>query len=143
MRNSECGLRNGWVSVEARCAPQRRPCHSMRNSECGLRNGWVSVEARCAPQRRPCHSAFRIQHSAFRSFRIPNSTFPWASTRARADFELRLQSAHRAPAHEYPELPGLHDELHVLVVEPQLLRGELEVHRARFTRLEGDPTEPG
>src|SRR6266550_8198912 len=91
----------------------------MRNAECGMRNWQTSL--------------------------IPHSAFPCASTHAasRSDLELRLQSAHRAPAHEDPELPRLHNELHVLVVEPQLLWRELEVYRARFTRLEGDPTESG
>src|SRR5439155_4708300 len=68
-----------------------------------------------------------------------------ASTKAAdpADLEFRLQSAHRAAAHEYPELPGLHDELHVPVVKAQLVGRELEVQRARFARLQGDPTESG
>src|SRR6266566_2552782 len=91
----------------------------MRNAECVMRNWQTSL--------------------------IPHSAFPCASTHAasHSDLELRLQSAHRAAAHEDPELPGLDDELHVLVVEAQLLRRELEVYCARFTRFEGDATESG
>src|SRR6266550_961829 len=106
----------------------------MRNWECGIERQ-ASYQVASVLDVRSFHSAFRI----------PNSAFPCASPNPAgpAYLELRLQSAHRAPAHEYPELPRLHNELHILVVEPQLLWRELEVYRARFTRLEGDPTESG
>src|SRR5438876_10479143 len=57
--------------------------------------------------------------------------------------ELPLQPVHRASAHEHPELPWLHDELHVPIVEAELLRRQQELDRTRLAGPERDVPQGG
>src|SRR5439155_25441390 len=61
--------------------------------------------------------------------------------RPRPHLELSFQPPHRAPPHVHPELPGLDDELHALIVQPELFGRQRELHGARFSGLQGHPPE--
>src|SRR5438128_2822236 len=64
------------------------------------------------------------------------------SPRPRPDLELSFQPSHRASPHVHPELPGLDDELHALIVQPQFFGRQLELPGARFAGLQGHAPEP-